>query len=616
LIKHKPINMKEAKNTICFFCSLGCGLTVNRGEDRVFYQPIATNELEYQLDNPINRGSLCGKCNYLFELLYHPKRISGPQTLTSSGHHDERWEKATIHIIEKIAALIEKYGADSIGIMLNPNLTVEETEQAIELAQLIGTPHIDYCSLEDKPILAKIRQGAFFQKRLPGIEEIEKMHTSFIVGDVFSVSPVLSRHFLKAKYERRANKMVVLESSNSHTGWFADLHLLTSPGTEVIVLTGILKLLLKQMGKKRVLSWEKTIKHVLDSIDTADICEVTGVSHEQIQSAANLLMQEKPSIVTLVSGFGVYDRADLVTELCQAIAEATDNYFLPVFTGANSLGIHETIANFKPASGMTASQMIEAAEQGNLKALLNFGVDIIRNFPGTRAANAVKHLDFLLSTSIFPNDTTAVSHVVLPAAPWVEKEGTTVNMFGTRLKLDAVLPPPGHIKTTGEILSIIIDALQQRGFSKKQIELPEAAIHESEEDIAAHFMEIKDLIKNYLALKSEENQRILVTNVDFAHSGDGTITRYLSWSRRMSPEPVAIIAEGENGEHVSGMVRIRSGENETTIPVKVTPSTRGEKGMIVAPVHFPQIRRLLQWEMLPQLGYLNIKPTIVTVEFL
>lgn len=614
MIKHKLINMKEAKNTICFFCSLGCGLTVNRGEDRAYYQPVATNELEYQLDNPINRGSLCGKCNYLFELLYHPKRISGPQTLTSSGHQDECWEKATIHIIEKITALIEKYGAESIGIMLNPNLTVEETEQAIELARLIGTNNIDYCSLEDKPILAKIRQGTLFQKRLPDIEEIERMHTSFIIGDVFGVSPVLSRHFLKAKYERRANKMVVLESSNSHTGWFADLHLLTNPGTEVMILTGILKLLLKKIDKKRALSWRAAVEHVLDSIEIADICEVTGVSHDQIQSAANLMMQEKPSIVTLVSGFGVYDRADLVTELCQAIAEATDNYFLPVFTGANSLGIHEAIANFKPASGMTASQMIEAAEQGSLKALLNFGVDIIRNFPGTRAANAVKRLKFLLSTSIFPNDTTDISHVVLPAAPWIEKTGTTVNMFGTRLKLDAVLAPPGHIKTTGEILSILMDALQQKGFSKKQIESPKPEIQESEGDIETHFMEIKDLIKNSSALKYKKNQKILLPNVDFAHSGDGTITQYLSWSRRMSPEPVAIIAEGENGAHVSGMVRIQSGENETTIPVKV--SRRAEKGMIVAPVHFPQIRSLLEWEMLPKLGYLNVKPAIVTVEFL
>ena len=487
--------MKEPRNTICFFCSLGCGLTVNRGEDRVYYQPIATNELEYQLDNPINRGSLCGKCNYLFELLHHPKRIPGPRILKSSGYRDVHWENVTTDIIEQIAALVEKNGAESVGIMLSPYLTIEETEQAIDLAQIIGTPHIDYCALEDEPILAKIRQGAFFQKRLPSIEEIDGMHTSFIVGDVFGISPVLSRHFLKAKYDQRANKMVVLESSNSNTGWFADLHLRANPGTEVMVLTGILILLLEQIGKQQAIPWKAAVKHVLDSIEIEDICKLTGVSLDQIQSAAGLMMREKPSIVTLVSGFGVYDRADLVTELCQALSDATDSYFLPVFTGANSLGMHEAIANFKPAAGMTASQMIEAAEKGSLKVLLNFGVDIIRTFPGTRATNAIKKLDFLLSTSIFPNDTTGFSHVILPAAPWVEKTGTTINMLGNSLKLDAVLSPPGHIKTTGGILSILIDALHQKGFDKKQIEPPEAAAQETEEDIANHFIEIKDLIK-------------------------------------------------------------------------------------------------------------------------
>jgi len=326
------------------------------------------------------------------------------------------------------------------------------------------------------------------------------------------------------------------------------------------------------------------------------------------------MLREKPSVVTLVSGFGVYDRADLVAELCQALADATDSYFLPVFTGANSLGIHEAIANFRPVSGMTASKMVEAAEQGSLKVLLNFGVDIIRTFPNTRAINAIRHLKFLLSTAIFPNDTTAVSHVVLPEAPWIEKTGTTIDMFGTRLKFDVVLPPPGHIKTTGEILSILMDALREKGFHGKNIVPPESTIRESEKDIATHITEIKDLIKNYLALESKENQKMLVPNVDFAHSGDGAITQYLSWCRRMSPEPLAIIANGDNGAQASGMVRIRSGENETTIPVKV--GRRAEKGMIVAPVHFPQIRTLLQWEVLPQLGYLNIKPAKVTVEFL
>jgi len=606
--------MKKERHTVCFLCSLGCGLTVNRGEDRVYYQPVATNELEYQLDNPINRGSLCGKSNYLFELLSHPKRILGPQILTSSGHRDEHWEKITSYIIEQIAELVEKYGAESIGIMLSPCLTVEETDQAISLARLIGTPHIDYCSLEDKPVLAKILRGSFFQRRLPGIEEIERMHTSFIVGDLFGVSPVLSKHFLKAKYDQRANKLIVLESSNSHTGWFADTHLRTNPGTEVMILTGILKLLFERTGEPQTLPWKETVKKALDSIDIADICKVTGVSLDQIQCAAELMMREKPSVLTLVSGFGIYDRADLVTDLCQALADATDSYFLPVFTGANSLGIHEAIAKFKPITGMTASEMVEAAEQGSLKVLLNFGVDIIRTFPGTRASNAIRQLNFLLSTAIFPNDTTAISHVVLPELPWIEKAGSTINMFGTRLKLDVVLPPPGQIKTTGEILSILIDGLKEKGFQGKSIPSPEATIQESENDFIAHVMEIRDLITSYLALGFEENQRILVPNVDFAHSGDGTITQYLSWSRRMSPEPFAIIAKGENGARDSEIVRIRSGEIETSIPVKV--GQRAEKGMIVAPVHFPQIRSLLQWEMLPKLGYLNIKPAKVTVEFL
>lgn len=607
--------MKEARHTTCFFCSLGCGLTVNRGEDRVHYQPISTDELEYHIENPINRGSLCGKCNYLFELLYHPNRILGPQISAPSGQKYEPWETVTPYIIDNVRTLINKYGADSIGIMLSPNLTLEETDNAIELAKIIGTPHLDYCSLEDKPILAQIRQGALFQKRLPSIAEIEKMHTVLVVGDLFSVSPVLSRRILKAKYDQRPNKLIVLESSNSNTGWFADLHLRVNPGTEAMLLTGIVKILLQKTGELPALVWKSSVEHVLNSLEINDICKVCGIKENQIYAAIDLMTRKKPSLVALTSGFGVYDRADLVTVMCQASAEATDSYFLPVLTGANAMGIHDSIAKFKPASGMSAAQMIEAAEQGTLKGLLNFGVDIVRTFPNNRASGALKRLEFLMSTSIFSNETTAVSHIVLPAAPWLENNGTTMNMLGTKLEMQAVLQPPGQVKTTEEIISLLMDKLKQQGLQQQFVGPPVALIQDSIDDLTSHIAEVKDLLGNYLSAEPQDNQMTLISSVEFAHSGDGSITQNLSWPNHIYPEPVAIMPENGTKEiNPASKVRIRSASAETILPVKV--NRRAGKGIIIVPAHFQKTRSLLNWEMLPRWGYLNIKPAKVTIEII
>ena len=615
--------MKEGRNTVCFFCSLGCGLTIACGEKHVHYQSAAANELDYQTDNLINKGSLCGKCNYIFELLSHPKRIAGPQIKIDEKLRNERWNTALAYSAERIFKAVSTYGPGCIGIMLSPHLTVEEAEQTVALAKLIGTPHIDCCSLEDKPILAKIQNSTSFEERLPDIRNMEKMQTVFVIGDLFGLSPVLSRHILRAKYEKRAHKLIVAESYPSHTGWFADTYLQPNPGTEAILLTGILKLLVKQAGgfwKSSPEGMGSRIEPVLDSIELDTICAVTSVSLDNMQYAANLLRQGNPSLVALASGFGVYDRADLVTSLCQAVASASDSYFLPVFTGANSRGVFETLRLSRSSAGMTASQLIEAMENGKIKALLNFGVDIVRTFPGKRAQKALKQLEFLLSTSLFPNDTTAVSHVVFPAAAWAESSGTTVNMFGMRLPFEPVMPPPGYVKTTKEILNTLLEVLKNKGFQEKP--MSSGAHTPNKKDIASDIAEVKDFLTHYTPVT--DGQKVLISHFEFVHFGDGSITRYLHWSRSNSPEPIAVVADEGDGissvkdrsasDGKAKMIRIRSGEQEIIVPVSVR--RRAKKGVVSAPVHFPQIRSLFAWEMLPEYGYLNIKPAKVTIEYL
>ncbi|MFC1556530.1 molybdopterin-dependent oxidoreductase [candidate division KSB1 bacterium] len=605
--------MKEPRNTVCFLCSLGCGLTINRGENRIYYQPDATDELEYQQDNPLNKGSLCGKCNYLFELSSHPKRIQGPKLLTPSGYNEVSWREITAYITDRMSDIVRKHGPESIGIILSPRLTVEETEHALECAKAIGTAHVDCCSLEDASMLTRIRQNTLFRGRRPAIEDIEKTHIAFIIGDVFSVSPVLARHFLKAKYEKRANKLIVLESFHSNTSWFADIHLCPHPGTEALVIAGIVKHIFDQSEMPRDMAARKGIDEVVDSIEISDICKITGISSDTIRSAADMVLEGNPSLIALASGIGVYERQDLLTDFCGIFAEVTDSRFLPVFTGANAQGIHDLVADFRQSAGMTAPEMIEAAETKNLKALLNFGVDIVGAFPGVKAANALSNLDFLCSTAIFPNNTTIISHVILPAVPWSEKTGTTVTMFNEHIRFNAVSLPPAHLKSTGEILLLLLDVLKKEKISAKASSFSKTVVREDNK-LAARIKDIKELIESISVPETNGSQKTLVLGVDFAHTGDGTITRNLSWPQRVCPEPVALIGEGEDEAGEIKKIRIRSHGHKLILPIRVKRSIG--RGIVIVPGHFPHIRKLLEWEMLSESGCLNVRPIQVTVDYL
>ena len=169
------------------------------------------------------------------------RRLSGPAAGKNGSQQSKDWPGIIRDIGNSIEDITKKHGPESIGILLNPDLTNEETEKALTLSALIGTPHIDCCALEDKPILARSSVDGLDVRETEGVGEIEKCETSLIIGDLFAVSPVLSKRFLKAKYEQRSNKLIVLESSNSHTSWFADVKLRAGPERNCLSLSGYAK---------------------------------------------------------------------------------------------------------------------------------------------------------------------------------------------------------------------------------------------------------------------------------------------------------------------------------------------------------------------------------------
>ncbi len=72
--------------------------------------------------------------------------------------------------------------------------------------------------------------------------------------------------------------------------------------------------------------------------------------------------------------------------------------------------------------------MFDAAVDGKLKAMYIFGEDVAQTDPDTaHVTHALESLDFLVCQEIFENTTTAYADVILPAASFLEKEGTFTN---------------------------------------------------------------------------------------------------------------------------------------------------------------------------------------------
>ena len=117
--------------------------------------------------------------------------------------------------------------------------------------------------------------------------------------------------------------------------------------------------------------------------------------------------------------------------------------------------------------GLDAPGLIVVAQAGRLKALFVFEEDLVRELPDLPVREALGRLDLLVTSSLVPNETTALAHVVLPALATAEKDGSLTNFQGRIQKIRRALAPPGACRSLAEILQ---DVARRLGWDLGDIE--------------------------------------------------------------------------------------------------------------------------------------------------
>ena len=94
--------------------------------------------------------------------------------------------------------------------------------------------------------------------------------------------------------------------------------------------------------------------------------------------------------------------------------------------------------------GLDAAGMLEAAAAGEIRALVLLGADPLSDFPDRDLAlRALERVDFLVSVETLLNASSMHADVVLPAAGYAERGGTTTSLEGRVTRLAAKVVPPG-----------------------------------------------------------------------------------------------------------------------------------------------------------------------------
>ncbi len=150
--------------------------------------------------------------------------------------------------------------------------------------------------------------------------------------------------------------------------------------------------------------------------------------------------------------------ADALLDVAAALDLATKDGsgLLEVPELANARGLREAGCLPDAGPGLTSTAFLEpgnaaldgkateeiraALESGEIKSLILFGVDPLRDFPDTPAWNrALAAADHLVAFSTFESATTAMADMVFPLETHAEKDGTVTHPDG---RLQRVRPQP------------------------------------------------------------------------------------------------------------------------------------------------------------------------------
>ncbi|WP_433861771.1 molybdopterin oxidoreductase family protein [Streptomyces sp. L7] len=200
---------------------------------------------------PTNRGGLCKKGWTSAELLTTPGRLTTPLIRRDGELRAAGWEEALALVAARLTAIRQEDGPDAVAVFGGGGLTNEKAYLLGKFARLaLATSRIDYNGRFCMASAAAAGKRAFGVDRgMPfPVTDLDDADTILLLGsNVAATMPPFIGHLAGA---RAAGGLVVVDPRRSQTAQLTSdgggLHLAPAPGTDLVVLLGLIHLVLAE----------------------------------------------------------------------------------------------------------------------------------------------------------------------------------------------------------------------------------------------------------------------------------------------------------------------------------------------------------------------------------
>jgi predicted molibdopterin-dependent oxidoreductase YjgC len=457
--EHKWEKAAKVERTICPHCPVGCQMNLEISSRGKMIRAVP------ELNSPANRGQACFKGKFGLEFVNNPGALDTPLVRRDGQLVETTWEEALELLAEKLGG----YKGDTFALLTAPDSTNEEHYLAQKFARTVmGTNNVDQSSNTHPELVLALERSLGYAAATNSIWELEQAGCTLVFNTNVTEEQNVAAIPIK-KAAKNGAKLVVIDPREVELTRYATLWLRPAPGSELLLLGGILRAVVDQGLEKA--DWLEehcesaaTLRYAVNNLDMDEVVRSTGVSHESIAQAARLYGEADSSAIV----YGLDNVSRQLQRGCvralAGLALLTGNLgkpasgLYPMRRGANEQGAWDTgcipdrLPGYRRVDDAAARKEVEdiwgcsipespglglhaalaAAASGQVKAMLLFGdgvsIDDLELDSGGNGLAALEGLEFLVVHASHLSPAAQRAHLVLPRVNFAEKEGTFTNL--------------------------------------------------------------------------------------------------------------------------------------------------------------------------------------------
>ncbi len=432
----RPWDLDQVEST-CTSCAVGCRVVVQSSGDEI-------TRVQGVDSGPINWGWLCDKGRFDFQSISASDRLAQPMVRVAKGRAAVRtsWTEALGQVTDRLRT----YQPSEIGFIGGARLTNEDQYAMVKFAKaVVKTDNVDAQLGDGLPAHAWLG--------LPSATINDACGASAVIvlgADIKEELPVL---FLRLR-DASEKRVPIIELSPTRTGLspYTTSTLAYRPGEAAVVVRSLLSLIEGVDVERQVGGVEAVDLHIAAEALRVAVAGGRGNGRVVVIFGRPSLAETTDSVVEALGALNngipgvtflpAMRRSNLRGALDMGLAPGMLPGRTSLADGASWFAKHWGAA---PVSvGLDTHEMLLGAVGGGIKALVLVGADPLADFPDRALAQkALANVGYIVAIDTMPNSSNAFADVLLPAAGYGEKSGTTTNIEGRVSNVRAKVSAPG-----------------------------------------------------------------------------------------------------------------------------------------------------------------------------